>query len=411
MISTAKNKSRFLAYFYTLFVFVGTFSLIHGWYPQLYRHVYLCFGMVMLTAFMAPAFFKSRSFVLILLYSAIVYLNHLWGDPYTDGKELLDGLTLASCAGMSYYILTTDDQKNKRLIIFASFLVILVDTIGTLVMYIVNSDIVRFVQGFANDGDNESTLAFYRYGLVEYDVLHGLPVLVPPLVMWLKQNSTSFAWKLFAWGGLFLIILILYIGDATTPFLLALFALVLSILIVLNNHKRSVRRLATITIISLPFLLFGDSLKMGMLNTAYNVTDGELREKIDDMRDMQKSGEMEGDVDVRYGLYQESFDLFLSNPLIGSDDQDELGGHSAFLDRLAAFGLLGVIPWLMAFFSIVKFNYKYLPPRARDFFIVGVICFAVLLLLKNMSTFYTWFSFTVLMTCMLTLDVERNHSR
>ena len=407
MISISKNKGSFLAYFYTLLVFVGTFSLIHGWYPQFYRHVYLCFGMVLLTAITTPAFFKSKSFIFIIFYSLIVYLNHLWGDLYTEGKEYLDGLTLASCAGMAYYFAITDDQKNKRLLIFASFLVILVDTVGTLAMYIANPEIVRYVQGFANDGDNMATLPFYRFGLVEYDVLHGLPVLVPPLVMWLKQASTSVVWKAFGWGGLFIILLILYIGDATTPFLLALFALFLSLLIVLNNHKRSVRRLVTITIISLPFLVFSDSLKMGMLNAAYDITDGQLREKIDDMRDMHKSGEMEGDVDVRYGLYQESFDLFLSNPLIGSDNQDELGGHSAFFDRLAAFGFLGVIPWLLVFISIVKFNYKYLPRQARDFFIVGVICFAVLLLLKNMSTFYTWFSFTVLMPCMLTLDVDR----
>lgn len=411
MIIVHKRPSRFLALFYVLLVVLGSFSLIHGWFPQLYRLVFLCFGIVMVSVVLVPRFFLSGTFVFIFLYACVVYINYRWGDIYTEGKEYLDGLVLASCASMAYYFAKTDDQKNKCRLFFVSFVIILVDMIGTLTMYLVNPEIVRFAQGLANGGDNVSTLEYYKFGLVEYDVLHGFPVLISPLVMWIRHRETRKKWRFIAWSGLVIIFVLLYISDATMPFLLAILALLLSFLVVKNNHRKSVRRFFIAGMIALPFLLFSSSLKMGVLNIAYSITGGELQNKIDDFRQMSKSGEMEGDVDIRFQLYTISFQQFLRNPIIGTDNVDTRVGHSSVIDRLGAFGLLGIIPWVLVFVFITRFNYKYLPYKARDFYLIGVFCFAFMLLLKNMSYFYTWYSFAVLMPCMCSLNVCDKRSR
>lgn len=406
MIDNKRIKSSQFALFYTFFVILGTFTLIHGWFPQLHRLVFLCFGIVAITVLTAPKFFLSKEFIMIMIYSGVVYMNFLMGDKFTEGKEVLDGLTLASCGAMAFYYAKSDDQKHKIQLFWASFIIILIDLIGTLTLYIINPEIVRFVQSMANGGDNTSTLEFYKYGLVEYDMLHGFPVLIPPLIMWIRDDKTKRIWKIIGYLCLGILVILLYIGDATTPFLLSLIAIVFSFLIVKNSHKRRVRRLLVIGAVAVPILMFGDSLINGTLDVAYNVTDGELQKKIDDFRQMRKSGEMEGDVDVRYNLYESSVDAFWGSPLIGTNDLDSLGGHSAFFDRLGAFGLLGTIPWVLVFVWLTRFNYKFLQHKARDYYLVGVFCFAALLLLKNMSYFYTWYTFVVLLPCMLTLNVE-----
>ena len=398
-------KENNLSLFYIVLVVLGTFSLVHGWFPQFHRLVYLCFGMLMVSMVVATRYFFSAQVLLILLYGGIVYFNHLSGDPYTEGKEVLDALTLLSCGSMAYYYLVSDDQFWKKWMLFACLFVILVDLIGTLVVYIVDPEIVRMVQGMANEGDNESTLDFYKFGIVEYEVLHGLPVLIPPLVMWFREKETLRMWRIIAISSIVMIMILLFIGDATTPLLLALFALIASFFSVLGSPKRNIRRLALISVIALPFLL-SDTIKLGVLDAASNITTGELQKKIDDAKRGMVSGQLEGDANVRSEFYKESIDAFWRNPIIGVDDMTFLGGHSALLDRLGAFGLLGTIPWLLCMFLIIIFAYKHIPYRARIFYIIGIICFLLLMVLKNMSYFYTWFTFVVLMPNMLTMNVS-----
>ena len=398
-------KENKLSLFYILFVVLGTFSLVHGWFPQFHRLVYLCLGMVMVSMVIVTRYFFSIQVVLILLYGAVVYMNYMTGDPYTEGKEVLDALTLLSCGSMAYYYLISNDQFSKKWMLLACLFVIFVDMAGTLVVYMVDPEIVRMVQGLANDGDNESTLDFYKYGIVEYEVLHGLPVLIPPLVMWLREKGTSRIWKIVAMSSIVMILLLLYIGDATTPFLLAFFALAASAFSVLGSPKKNIRRLALITCLALPFFV-SDTITIGMLDVASNVTTGELQKKIDDARRSKVTGRLEGDASVRSELYNESIDAFGRNPIMGVDDRTFLGGHSALIDRLGAFGLLGTIPWLLCMFVLMSFAYNHIPCRARIFYIISAIVFLLLMVLKNMSYFYTWFTFVVLMPNMLTLDVD-----
>ena len=113
-------------------------------------------------------------------------------------------------------------------------------------------------------------------------------------------------------------------------------------------------------------------------------------------------------MNVRYGLYEDSFYAFAKSPIIGTDNRDELGGHSAILDRMGAFGLIGIIPWLLVMIWLSRYNYKQMPHKARDFYLVGLFCFVAMMVLKNMSYFYVWFTFMVLLPCMLTFDVEKN---
>ena len=404
-LSLAHRRKNSLSVIYCLLIVCGTFSLIHGWFPQLHRLVYICAAIIMLSVILVPEFFRSKIFLWSVFYAAIVYMNHLFGDAYTEDKLILDGLTMISCGCLSYYYLLHDDTKSKRLLIILSLVIVGVDMLGTLLMYMVDPEIVRSDQMIANGGDNESTLPFYRYGMVEYDVLHGLPVLIPPLVMWIRNKKTSFVWKVVSGLALVCLLILLYIGDATTPILLALFAVVVSLLIVQNNHKKSVQRMVVISLLASPFLV-SDSFMLGILSSASKVTSGELQKKIEDASAGIKYGGLEGDAGTRYELYEHSFNAFIENPIWGGDDLDKLGGHSALFDRLGSFGLLGSIPWVIVIVLFIRFIYKYIPYRARDYFIVGSFCFVALMILKNMSYFYTWFTFMVLLPCMLTFDVE-----
>lgn len=402
-----KVKSNILALLYSVLILMGTFSLIHGWFPQFYRHVYITMGIIALSLVLVPRFFISKQFVIILLYAMVVFINFKNGDQYTEGKEILDGLIMASCASMAWYFILSDDQRGKKWLVLTGFMVVVVDTIGTFIAYLVQPDIVRaLMYELQNTGDNDSLLQFHRFALVEYEVLHGLPALVPPVIMWMRSKKTSTIWKVISWIVIIAILVLLYIGDATTPFLLAVFAIILSLLIVKGNHKRSMQRLAIAALIVTPFL-FSDTIVGDALGAASKVTSGELQKKLEDAAVSMSSKTTGGDVAVRMELYSESIATFFESPIVGVDDNTKLGGHSALFDRMGAFGLVGVIPWILFIIVFMKFVYRRIPQDVRDYFMIGAFCFIALMVLKNMSYLYTWYTFMVLLPCMLTLDVER----
>lgn len=410
MKSNAK-KGSLLALFYCVLIIIGTFSLVHGWFPQLYRHVFITLGIIAVSLVLIPRFFHSKQFVIALFYAIVVYINYKNGDSYTEGKEILDGLILASCASMAWYFFTKKDIRAQKSLIIASLIILLVDTVGTFTAYMVQPDIVRsLLYEMQETGNHESLIQFYKVGLVEYDVLHGFPVLIPPLIMWLRSENTQLAWKIVSWISLVAIMLVLYAGEATTPFILAIFAIIMSLLIIKGNHKRSMQRLAVSVVLVTPFLL-SNTITSSILSGASKLTGGELQKKIETVQKSIDKNRAEGDIDIRYELYSESVRAFVDSPIVGVNDNTKLGGHSALFDRMGAFGIIGVLPWILFVVVFVRYVYRNIPYYAYDFYNIGLFCFIALMVLKNMSYLYTWFSFMVLLPIMLTLNVDKEKLR
>lgn len=390
-----------LSYIYAALIGLGSFSVVYAWAPMLYRHVYLTFIALIISIKLIPSFFKSRQFIYILFYSLIVYLNYLWGDQYTIGKEVLDGLTLIMCGCIAYYLATGRDCKCEKSLILVTAFVVAVNTIATYAVYLVQPDVVRLVVEDAEiTKDNSYAMSFYRLGVVLYDVPHSIPVLIPPLVMLIRKKTLTSFWRIFSFAFLLSIFILLIISDVMTPLLISIVALLTSLLVDNNSVKRSTYRITIALVLILPFL-FSTNVKREIVHFGAQVTSGTLQEKISEIEAGLGKGSTTGDWDARQNFYKQSADAFFDNVLLGTDNVEALGGHSAILDRLASFGLIGIIPWVLSFILFVRYLYRRIPKEGRSYFIICMICFILMLYLKNMSNFFEWMCFGAIVPAML----------
>ena len=122
---------------------------------------------------------------------------------------------------------------------------------------------------------------------------------------------------------------------------------------------------------------------------------GSNYKKINDIKDSFIYGDSYGSVGARDDLYRDSFTLFLESPIIGTTKGDMIGLHSYFLDRLAALGILLIIPLILMFVSHIKSIYQRLD-RTRIIYLIGCMTYIIMLSLKMNSTGTFLFAFAIL---------------
>ena len=396
--------SKRMASVYVFLVVASCFSLLYGWVPILHRQIYVAGVAIFLSLFLVPKFFKSRLFVFIFFYAIIVWLNAQGGDEYAYDKKLLDGLMLCMCGGISYYLMLSNDQKSMKWICILLLCVLIIQTIPGLVMYFTAKDTIRtFINQVSHGEVDYEWDHLFRLGVLSYDVTHGLPLLVPPLIMWLRTKNIGKRWRIFCLISLICIFILTVIYDVTTVQFLALFGVGASLLIYPNQDKKNQQRIIIAAILVLPFIL-SSSLQNELLGGVESIASGAMKEKVADMRYDLNHDDGTSDLAGRGLLYGRSIDAFISSPIIGTDDYSLIGGHSAVFDRMGAFGLIGFIPFLFIFILSTRFCRKNMPPSSRWYYTICTICFLALIVMKNMCRLEEWLMYLVVVPSLLSLS-------
>jgi hypothetical protein len=102
--------------------------------------------------------------------------------------------------------------------------------------------------------------------------------------------------------------------------------------------------------------------------------------KLRDIRDSLEGGRNIGAVDARAERYTRSFKLFLENPVIGTLTFDDVGKHSAVLDRFAQYGFgIGLLFLaLLAYMPIRMIRSSSVPIGLTIAFLVVAVGFPML---------------------------------
>lgn len=105
------------------------------------------------------------------------------------------------------------------------------------------------------------------------------------------------------------------------------------------------------------------------------------------------------DLNIRQNLYSQSMDAFANNILIGISGTDSnaysAGGHSAWLDLLAQFGLFS-IPFFVFLYKAYQYSKKRVPKNLRPFvnvYWLYFICLGFINTLLFTNIFTIWFLF------------------
>lgn len=121
----------------------------------------------------------------------------------------------------------------------------------------------------------------------------------------------------------------------------------------------------TLTICLSGLLVLGGGLALGpILNVLQAATEGtEYGAKVQDLQVSLEQGESAGTVEGRTERYVRSAGLFLKNPVLGTLKFDDVGKHSAILDRFAQYGFgFGLLfAWLLLYVPLRMITSRHIP--------------------------------------------------
>ncbi len=218
---------------------------------------------------------------------------------------------------------------------------------------LINPYFSRSITGMAGATSSNRAIAeeAYKLGVGGFDILYAIILLSVPIIFTFLKSKPPIRY-LFLVAGL----LLMAAGFQAT-YTIGTLSMILAFLIILLFHQR-IMRPVNFLIASVLLILFfqveiRDSL-VSLLNYILQIVslNAEYAGKIQAIQNGLTYLSLKEDT-IRFDQYGESIDGFLKNPLFG-DISGLCGGHSAILDSLARFGLIGTIPWIMIIFYFTK---------------------------------------------------------
>ncbi len=312
-----------------------------------------------------------------------------------------DIFMLFVAAFLPLYVISQNDQRFIKTIVYGTFIMLVVECVSSFFVTQTIPGAIRNMHTMLQEEGATEVYRLYRMGVADYGLCHAVPCLIPPLFYLLRTNSSK-KLRTICIVTIAECVLLTWLSEATTALLLAILMLVLAFLTSKGRNESSV----IISMIFIPFLI-SDTLQLLLLDGLDSIlgNDTIFSVKTAEMRHSIMHGENMGDLAGRMDRYGHSFNMFFSSPLWGSNG--EVGRHSALLDRLATFGLLGFIPLIMFFTTYFKRINHLIPRQARIFFTESILAGTATLIAKGMWLWPIFFCVCVVTPFMLIVNINK----
>jgi len=107
-----------------------------------------------------------------------------------------------------------------------------------------------------------------------------------------------------------------------------------------------------------------------------------IQDKIYGLEEKLKTGEGNSSVESRQSVYEHSLNSFIQTPFFGGGTSISSGGHSYILDKLAQYGMLGILPYLLILMSLYKSSNRLLSDKGKIIFKI-IFILVILMLIFN----------------------------
>jgi len=201
------------------------------------------------------------------------------------------------------------------------------------------------------------TYDYMRRGVGGYGLIYSQVCVFPALLVWIKsafRNNKS----CFAIGCVWLVTFFMNLLNA--GYSIAVFTVCVSGLVLILYRRRSIAGAVILTVcifvVFLDILLSWDSFRE-MLLAFFDGT--KVAAKINDLVSSVETGTIEDSISSRITAYSASFDILLEYPIIGSLWHASGGGHSAVLDTIAKYGILGGYMYIRMLFYVPNVYKRY----------------------------------------------------
>lgn len=386
------NNSWKISWIFPLLVLFLTWSLLGAYITVFARSwLWLLVGCVFVLI-ICPSYYTQRSMVWMGAFIIMVFLNYISGDRYYNNiiSACYEFEILLFSSVLAYFCFQQHNERTAVVIIVELFIIITVSSIATYLLDLVYPGILRKCIGEVTKGTDPLIMRNYlRLGMANYSLPHALPIIVPPLIMGIKNKEQKFITRIVLTVVLFLTILLIYVSGVATAILITVMVLFMAVFTRVGNVKHNSVRLAIIVLLFMPFL-FNSDLTVSAIDFICDLVGrrGVFYYRLVDIQESIIYDQMQGDVSARVNLYTLSFDAFLSSILWGSNIK--MGGHSALLDRLATLGLIGFVPYVVFIWKQMKTTYVIIPPNSKTFYLEGLLAGVIMLMTKNMSNWDVW---------------------
>lgn len=204
--------------------------------------------------------------------------------------------------------------------------------------------------------DDAATYAYLRQGIGGYSLIYPQVCISPLIIAWIikafKSHKILFAIGV-AWAYTFTRFLEL------AGYSIALFASVIGLILLLFYKGRNAVPAFLVTVVAfmgvMAAILYIPSFREWILETFDGTA---VARKVNDLISTSETGVTGDSIQVRITAYLGSIKNIFKYPLIGSLWRDGGGGHSALLDIVSKYGLLGGYAFSMMFYH-VPFHYKH----------------------------------------------------
>ena len=207
--------------------------------------------------------------------------------------------------------------------------------------------------------DDEATYEYLRQGIGGYNLIYPQVCLSPLILAWIFKAFSSNR-LFFALGVVYAVSYVSFI--TTAGYSIAIVATVVGAIILLFYKGKSGIAAFLVAIglfiTVMLMILYVDSFR----NFLLEFFDGTaVAKKINDLVSVGETGESGESIQVRIDAYSASLKELIRYPVIGSLWRPTAaGGHSAFLDTFAKYGLFGIYVFSKIVYSVPKYyNSKY----------------------------------------------------
>lgn len=397
-------KESKLSIIYPIFLLLVSFPLIHAWFPFSQRFIILSVPLILCSfifnkkAFVSPSFFAVIAYVLFLFCFSD-------RNNYISSIKFLDTAYLISGVLISYYIIHNQNSRICKQVSLVAYIFITLTCVASIIICLNVPGAVRYNTINEFNDIPAAVLAMQKYGLSNYFLPHALPILIPAIVKQIKDPCFFPKKKLYLKLFLAIILLFEWYAESATGLILSIFTFFASLSIKING-KHNVRNIILLSVATL--LLTSNAIMNPLIDFMITISPDSYTQKLVDLQLQLNGVEVESDMDTRSNLYQNSWNVFFDNILLGYEGRSlSIGGHSAILDHLATTGLVGFIPWILILFLEFKQVWKTLNANIRLYYAIGCICFVLMLSLKNMSVYIVWLMFLVYLPTFLLYDPSK----
>ena len=353
------------------------FPLFAGWIPFFGEFIPKV-AIMLYVALFAPRLMKNKAFVCLLMFYLYIILQSI---SYGYGFDFITWFATFMNFALPIFLLqaaiTYDNNEIVKGLAFFSFIYIFVVVILSLIVMVNDPTALRQQQAMIVNGEMFQASQYRKQGLASYSFA-AMIMCMPAVLISIFKSTSDKKVKTMAAMGAVLCLFFMWMGQVTTTFLICI-ALTFASLFV--GEKSFKGMFVGIAIFIMSFALFG-----GRIIEAVRpyTADTAMEQKFDMFSTMSQGGEADMDEGSRIYLAGLTWKVFANNPIIG-DPHGYVGGHNYFLDRLAFYGLVGVIPFVLMNLNLYRMVINFLPKKKHFIFKLLLMGFIALGFLKNMS--------------------------